>query len=63
VHGELYELFYWNKTGWSSLGKQEGRPDSTLVYTNVPKNALLNLHNHTRGKENRPFTYENGKQV
>jgi hypothetical protein len=63
VPGELYELFYWNKTGWSSLGKQEGRADGTLVYANVPKNALLNIHNHTRGKENRPFTYENGKQV
>jgi hypothetical protein len=63
VPGELYELYFWNKTGWSSLGKQEGRPDGTLLYTNVPKNALLNLHNHTRGKENRPFTYENGKQV
>jgi hypothetical protein len=63
VPGELYELFYWNKTGWSSLGKQEGRVDRTLVYANIPKNALLNLHNHTRGKENRPFTYENGKQI
>jgi hypothetical protein len=60
---ELYELFYWDKTGWVSLGKQEGRSDYTLVYTNVPKGTLLNIHNHTRGKENRPFTYENGKQV
>ena len=40
-----------------------GRADDTLVYTNVPKNALSNLHNHTWGKENRPFTYENGKQI
>jgi hypothetical protein len=63
VPGELYELFYWDKTGWISLGKQEGRNDYTLVYTNVPKDALLNIRNHTRGKENRPFTYENGKQV
>jgi hypothetical protein len=63
VPGELYELYYWKSAGWHSLGKQEGRVDGTLVYTNVPKNALLNLHNHTRGKENRPFTYENGKQV
>jgi hypothetical protein len=63
VPGELYELYYWDNAGWCSLGKQKGRVDGTLVYTNVPKNALLNLHNHTRGKENRPFTYENGKQI
>jgi hypothetical protein len=62
VPGELYELFYWDNA-WISLGKQEGRYDYTLVYTNVPGDVLLNLHNHTRGKENRPFTYENGKQV
>jgi hypothetical protein len=45
------------------LIRQEGHSDYTIVYTNVPKGALLNIHNHTRGKENRPFTYENGKQV
>jgi hypothetical protein len=63
MSGELYELFYWDNGCWISLGKQEGRSDHTLVYTNVPKGALLNIHNHTRGKENRPFTYENGKQI
>ncbi len=61
VNGELYELYYWNKK-WVSLGKQEGANHS-LVYSNVPKNALLRIHNHTRGKEHRPFTYENKKQV
>jgi hypothetical protein len=63
VPEELYELFYWDKTGWVSLGKQEGRSDYTLAYTNVPEGALLNIRNHTRGRENRPFTYENGRQV
>jgi hypothetical protein len=63
VPGELYELFYWDKTDWVSLGKQEGHSDYTLAYTNVPEGALLNIRNHTRGRENRPFTYENGRQV
>ena len=29
----------------------------------VPDNALLLLHNTTKGKEERIFTYENKKQV
>jgi hypothetical protein len=62
VPGENYELFYW-ENGWQSLGRQTGRDDYKLVYNNVPENALLRIHNHTRGKENRPFTYRNGKQI
>ncbi|MDR1504608.1 MAG: hypothetical protein LBT43_19340 [Prevotella sp.] len=62
VPGEEYELFYWEQ-GWQSLGRQTGHRDCKLVYGNVPDNALLRIHNHTRGKEHRPFTYENGKQV
>lgn len=61
VDGELYELYYWNKE-WISLGEQEG-VNHSLVYSNVPKNTLLRIHNHTRGKEHRPFTYENNKQI
>lgn len=34
-----------------------------LTYNGVSGNALLLLHNHTRGKEERIFTYENGCQV
>ena len=61
--GELYELFYWDK-GWQSLGKQTGsRKLQYLTYDNVPGNALLLLRNLTKGKEERIFTYEDGKQV
>ena len=63
VPGELYELYYWTVDGWESLGKQTGRDDKTLRYSNIPKNMLLRLHNHTRGKENRIFVYEDGKQI
>lgn len=62
--GEEYELCYWDGDGWASLGWQTGRrATQELVYDNVPGNALLLLHNHTKGKEERIFTYENGKQV
>ncbi|SCQ19767.1 discoidin domain-containing protein [Tannerella forsythia] len=59
--GDEYELFYWDK-GWCSLGKRIAN-SFELVYDNAPSNALFILHNHTRGKEERPFTYENNKQI
>lgn len=61
--GDMFELFYQNGIkGWVSLGKQIA--DSTyLSYENVPDNALLWLHNCTRGKEERPFYYKDGKQI
>ena len=62
--GEEYELCYWDGDGWSSLGRQTGRrATQELVYDNVPRNALLLLHNHTKGKEERIFTYDNGRQI
>lgn len=59
--GDEYELFYWNNK-WTSLGKQKASGYS-LTYHQVPKSALLWLRNLTKGKEERPFTYENGKQI
>jgi hypothetical protein len=61
--GDLYELFYWDKGEWNSLGKQTGNESHVLIYENCPANALYWLHNHTRGKEERIFTYEDGAQV
>ena len=62
--GELYELFYWNGEGWHSLGRKQGsRKLQYLEYDNVPANALMLLRNLTKGKEERIFTYENGRQV
>ena len=56
--GDEYELVYWIKDGWRSLGRKiaEG---NTLSFENVPSNSLLLLHDLTRGKEERPFTMEN----
>ena len=63
VAGELYELFYWRNGQWESLGQKKGRNDKTLIYENVPKNALMRLHNVTIGNGNRIFIYKNGKQI
>ena len=59
--GDEYELFYWNMK-WISLGRKFA-VDNKLHYDDVPKGALLWLKNHTQGKEERIFTYEDGKQV
>ena len=61
--GEEYELFYWENYRWNSLGKQTGTSKQYLEYPNAPTNALFWLRNHTGGKEERIFTYENGQQV
>lgn len=54
-NGNYYELFYQDQDGWVSLGRRLATTD-TLLYHNVPCNALLWLKNHTKGKEERIFT-------
>jgi hypothetical protein len=58
---DTFELFYCDGD-WKSLGIVISASDS-LVYRNVPKDALLFLKNHSRGKQERIFTIENGKQI
>lgn len=58
-----YELFYWSgNDGWSSLGKQTAI-DWHLDYQQVPDGALLWLKCDDGGKEERIFTYKEGKQI
>lgn len=60
---DQYELFYQDGVnGWVSLGNRKAK-ESYLYYSDVPQNALFWLHNHTRGKEERPFYYKDGVQV
>ena len=61
--GDVYELFYFTSEGLISLGKRIGIKNGMLIYENVPSSALYLLHNETRGREERPFTYENDKQI
>ena len=60
--GNEYELFFWQQGKWQSLGRQTGK-DIYLEYENCPSNALFLLRNLTKGKEERIFTYEDGRQV
>ena len=60
---ELYELFYCRDGRFVSLGRRIGDRTHVLHYDNVPGNALLLLRNHTKGKEERIFTYENDEQI
>lgn len=63
IPGDDYELFCWRDGRWLSLGRQAGGRDRRLHYAGIPRDALLRVHDHTRGKENRPFTLEDGIQV
>lgn len=60
--GDTYELCYWGNGEWISMGEQVAK-DQYLEYKNVPSGALYILHNLSRGKEERIFTYEDDKQV
>lgn len=60
--GDTYELCYWEDGEWVSMGTQIAK-DQFLIYKNVPSGGLYLLHNLSRGKEERIFTYEGGKQV
>lgn len=57
---DIYELLYFDY-GWQSLGIQKATKNH-LIY-NSPKNSLFLLKNLTKGKEERIFIYENGKQL
>ena len=61
--GNLYELFCMSDGRWVSLGRQTATEDDRIVFGDVPAGALYWLRNLTRGREERIFTYEDGKQV
>ena len=63
VVGQTYELMYWGKNSWISLGRQVATDNHALFWDDTPSNALFLLRNLSKGKEERIFTYENGKQV
>ena len=63
VPGDDYELFVWHRGKWESLGRQTGGADRRLHFGNLPQDGLYRVHNHTRGRENRPFTVSDGKQI
>ena len=60
--GHDYELFYYD-LDWKSLGRQTAPDYEPLTFENVPTHAVLLLKDHTKGHEERIFTYEHGEQV
>jgi hypothetical protein len=59
--GVEYELFYWSD-GWQSLGKSTAGAEA-LEFSNVPTGALYWLVATGSDREERVFTYEDGRQV
>ena len=59
--GDNYELFYWGEGRWVSLGRQEA--GNVKLEYEAPTNALFWLRDLTKGKDERIFTYEGGKQI
>ena len=51
--GHEYELFYWTKQGWQSLGMQTAT--SGHLQFHVPKGALFRLANRTLSREGQAF--------
>ena len=60
--GDLYALCYWDNCQWNEVERKVATSDS-LIIRNVPAGGLYILHDLTKGKEERLFTYEKGKQV
>ncbi len=59
--GDVYELDYFADGKWHSRPQQTAA-ERYLIFDSVPKNSLMLLKNLSRGKQERIFTYENGKQ-
>lgn len=61
--GDVYQLLYWDKGKWNIIAEHKAGHEDSLSFDNVPENALFLLHNASRGKEERIFTYEKGQQI
>ncbi len=61
-HDQDYELFYWSGGDWLSMGAQVAG-DQPLTFENVPAGGLYWLVAVDSDKEERIFTFEDGKQV
>lgn len=60
--GHLYKLFYFGRNGWVEVATQRATGQA-LTFADVPGGALYWLQDVTRGREERIFTYEDGRVV
>jgi hypothetical protein len=63
LEGDDYELLYWKAGDWHSAGRQKAPQYNWITFREVPTQSMYLLRNHSRGKEERIFTYEEGKQI
>ena len=61
--GDHYSLYYWANDGWNMIEEKDAPAMGELEFDNIPENALLLLCDETKGKEERIFTLEKGKQI
>lgn len=59
--GYEYELFYWDGHNWVSLGVQIAK--GYALYYKAPVNGLYWLRCNSGGREERIFSYKDGKQI
>jgi len=62
LQGDTYELLYWKNDGWHDAGSEIAKCDS-LVFKQIPTHTIYWLRDLTKGREERIFTYQDGKQV
>lgn len=60
--GDKYQLLIYIDGKWKTLAWIRAK-DTKLILKNMPSDGLFLLRDRTKGKEERIFTYENGKQV
>ena len=59
--GDSYNFFYYDRQ-WVSAGVQTAKYNY-LIYDNIPSGTIYWLRNLTKGNEELPFYFHNGKQV
>jgi len=62
IPGHEYELAYWNQNHWQSIDRRISQ-GYTLTFDKIPIGSLLILHDLSEGKEERPFTLQDGRQI
>lgn len=60
--GHEYELKYMQQGRWVSVERKQAETDDLILFSDVPEGALYWLIDHTKGTEERIFSYENNIQ-
>lgn len=61
--GHDYELLYAAGAQWKSAGRQTASTDDEITFSGVPAGALLWLHDHSGGREERIFEVTDNNKI